>query len=380
MSKIVQAASPVQLLAVVPELVGFAPRDSLVLVVFCGSRTCAAYRVDLPAPSSDAVYKRLVTTLIGMLCRVRGADGVIPVVYTDDAFAECGGIPRQTLAAHLVSRARSGGFRVLDALCVAGDGWASYLDESDPRPRPLAALQVAVAARRDDPEALPVLAAPDRQVRLPRCSARERERTARAYTQLGQVCLTGDVGRDSELPVEIEPVADPVWFAELSIGWDAAQLTAVQAALIAFAVRAPASRDVVMLSWGWGPEVGRRAARFNQGWQAGDPVDPHDDVALAIGGMGALPAPDPNRVERAIELLRQVAARLPNGLRAPALTMLAWLNWSRGRGTVAGHYLQRARRVDPCYGLAELLDRLLWQGMLPEWLYLRDAPEPVAPG
>jgi hypothetical protein len=373
MSNIVQAGSPVQLLAVVPELVGFAPRNSLVLVVFCGSRTCAAYRVDLPEPSSDVVCKRLATTLIGMLCRIRGADGVVPVVYTDDAFAECGGIPRETFATHLVARARTGGFRVLDALCVGSDGWDSYLDAGSGGARALEELEAAVDARRSDPGALPVLAAPERQVRLPRCKQVERDRTASAYAELARVCLTGEVGRDSDLPVEIEPLADPVWLAELSIGWDAAHLTAVQAALVAFAIRAPAVRDVVMLSWGWGPEIGRRAAEFDERWRTGAAVDPEDDVALAIGGMGGLPVPDPARLDCAVQLLRHVAARLPDGLRAPALTMLAWLNWARGRGSVAGNYLERARRIDPGYSLAELLDRLLWQGMLPEWLYARDA-------
>ena len=376
MSAIVRAASPLQVLAVVPELVGFTPRDSLVLIVFAGSSTCAAYRVDLPAPSSDVVYKRLATTLIGMLCRVRGADGVIPVVYTTDRFDECGGVPRERFATLFVSCARVGGFRVLDALCVAADGWASYMSEPIQH-HPSAELEAALAARRGAPDALPVLAAPDRQVRLPRSNARERARTAEAYAQLGRVALTGDLGPRSGLPVEVESVADPVWLAELCLQWDAARLTPVQAALIAFSVRAPSVRDIVMFCWAWGADVGRRAAEFNRRWQTGASVDPKDDVALALGGMGGLPAPDSARMDRAIELLRQVAARLPNSLRAPTLTMLAWLNWAAGRGSVAGCYVQRAQRVDAGYGLAELLGTLLSNGALPEWLYIRDAREAV---
>lgn len=379
-----------QLLGVVPELIRFEPRNALVLVVFAGSRTCAAYRVDLPEPSSDTVYKRLATTLIGMLCRIRGADGVVPIVYTDDTFQECGGIPRETFATRFVSRARVGGFRVLDALCVAADGWGSYLAEDGGARHPLADVEAAVAARREAPDALPVLAAPERQTRLPRVGAVARERTARAYTQLARVTaldfcsgvgagVEADVGSDAA-PTDVDAGAfvDPVWFAETCLRWDSAALTPVQAALIAVAVRTPATRDIIMLSWAWGVDIGRRAAEFNKRWQAGEPVDPHDDVALALGGMGGLSAPDTARLDAAIELLRHVAARLPNSLRVPTLTMLAWLNWAVGRGSVAGRYVTRARRIDAAYGLAELLDELLGMGALPEWLYLRDAREVAA--
>jgi len=368
MPKIVRAASAVQLLAMVPELVGFAPQDSLVLVVFAGSKTCAAYRVDLPGEAGDLAYKRFATTLIGMLCRIRGADGVIPIVYTNDAFEECGDVPHDSLATRFVSRARSGGFRVLDALCVARDGWSSYLSDRGKR-HPLSELDDALAARRSASDTLPVIAAPHRQTRLPRSSASTRERTAEAYARLGRAGVADNAEPGGVAAVGLEQVADPVWFAGVSLNWDAARLTPVQAALIAFAVRSAAVRDIVMFSWAWGEDIGLQAAEFNARWNAGQGVDPDDDIALALGGMGGLRAPDPKRLDRAIELLRQVTTRLPSSLRAPTFTMLAWLSWAAGRGSVAWHYLDRARRIDAGYGLAELLGELLCRGALPEWLY-----------
>jgi hypothetical protein len=85
-----------------------------------------------------------------------------------------------------------------------------------------------------------------------------------------------------------------------------------------------------------------------------------------------MPRPDPERIERAIELLRSTAAHLPERHRAPLLTMLGWLHWALGRGSVAGRFVDAARRIDPRYGLAELLARMLGAGMLPEWAYRAD--------
>jgi hypothetical protein len=60
-------------------------------------------------------------------------------------------------------------------------------------------------------------------------------------------------------------------------------------------------------------------------------------------------------------------------VRAPLLTMLAWLNWALGLGSTAGLFIEQARAIDPRYGLAELLDSMLHNGMLPEWAF--DPPD-----
>jgi hypothetical protein len=99
-----------------------------------------------------------------------------------------------------------------------------------------------------------------------------------------------------------------------------------------------------------------------------EPLEPDDASGLAFCG-GDMPRPDPDRVERGIEVLRLTAAHLPERHRAPLLTMLAWLHWSLGRGSVAGRLVDAALAIDPGYGLAGLLARMLGAGMLPEWAY-----------
>lgn len=51
--------------------------------------------------------------------------------------------------------------------------------------------------------------------------------------------------------------------------------------------------------------------------------------------------------------------------------MLAWLSWALGRGSLAGQYIRLARAIDPSYSMAELLDTMLSNGMMPEWVLER---------
>jgi hypothetical protein len=58
--------------------------------------------------------------------------------------------------------------------------------------------------------------------------------------------------------------------------------------------------------------------------------------------------------------------------------MLAWCHWALGAGTLAGRWVDQARAIDPEYGLAELLDRMLSAGRLPDWAW--EVPPDVANG
>lgn len=52
---------------------------------------------------------------------------------------------------------------------------------------------------------------------------------------------------------------------------------------------------------------------------------------------------------------------------AALLTLLAWIEWARGRGSRAQVYLGRCLETCPGYRLAELLEELLATGMFPVW-------------
>lgn len=354
------------LLALVPELVGFTPQRSLVLVLFAGRSSCGAYRVDLPDPDHAEQYKHYLTTLVGMMCRVRGADGVLPVAYTDDAYDECGGIPRERLVTDLIDRVRTAGFRVADAFCVAADGWGSYFQPQ--RPRDLVELEHARTARAEPHRSAGTA---DEQATLPRADPVTVERTAVALDALTGADLIGN---------------DSVELAERLLTPGEAEKPST-AALLAVVAESAMDRDVLLYTWAWGAETGRRAGALNLRL-IGAPItrDTLDglaaadrELALALSGLGRMPRPDRDRVATAIDAVKLVAPVVPEALRCPLVTILAWLEWSIGRASIAGRFLEAAARLDPAYPFAALLRDLVDGGAIPEWAFHDDgAPVPGA--
>lgn len=349
---VVRARTAADLLALVPSLVGMAPRRSLVLVVFAGSRTMGALRLDLPQLEAA---RDLAGHAVGQVCRLDGADGVVPVVYADGPFQAAVG-PARLLLDEVASAARRAGLRLKDALCVAGDGYGSPFDpDLPPDGRPLTDLQ--------EPTGLPPLLDVEAAVLLPEVPEEDRRRFLVRARRAARA--SGRSGRTVE-GVLTSP--DPVGAIERALDLDRVDLEPVP--VLAALAELPVLRDLVLLQIGWGPVFG--AAVLARTVLAGDePLGPDDACSLAFCG-GDMPRPDPERVERGIELLRVTAAHLPVQHRAPLLTMLAWLHWSLGRGSVAGRLVDAARVLDPGYGLAGLLARMLGAGMLPEWAYRRE--------
>ncbi|WP_243063654.1 DUF4192 domain-containing protein [Humibacter sp. RRB41] len=347
------APDTVSLLALVPELVGFQPRASLVLVTFRDGLSGGTLRVDLPPGADDLDeencenLRRFAATLIGMVCKVRGADALLAVAYSDASCAD--GAPAAGLARELRQAASTAGFPLLDLLYVAADGWGDY---EQGRRGDRGALDSALWVRRTDSDAGRLRRSPREEAALPAVAPKERSRTAEALEVLRS---------KAEQP-------DPIWFAEYSAGWREEEVGAIVTALTAHVLSYPWARDVVLFTWGWGVHEGRRALRFQERHSRGEPVD-DEEIAMALAGQSSLRRPSTPRVERAIRLLREVAARLTGADRAPALASLAWLNWALGRGSLAGEYVEQARAVDPGYSFAELVETMLTAGMLPEWVF-----------
>ncbi len=337
------APDPVALLALVPELVGFVPHDSLVLVALCGDVSRGTFRVNLP--TGDADPGLFAATLVGLVCRVPGADTILPIVYADAPAAHRAFAP---LFSGLRRAASAAGFRVLDGLFVAADGWGG----EGRQPRPAQELEEALRLRRLDPDAAPVAPAPHEEAALPRVERAQVVATAEAFARLRS---------------EGEP-PDPLWFARYSATWAPDEAGPVQAALAASMLSRPWARDVVLITWAWGSEAGLRALRFEERHRRGAPTA-DGSVVQAMSGSRVLGRPSATRIRHGIRLLRQVAARMPSPERAPALAALAWLSWALGRSSVAWAYVGQARASDPQHRFAELVEIMLDRGMLPEWAF-----------
>ncbi|WP_111718361.1 DUF4192 family protein [Homoserinimonas sp. OAct 916] len=400
MKTIVKTREAHEFLALVPHLVGFTPKQSVVMVVFRGNQTSGALRVDLPVGLKEQFQKKFVTTLVGMLCKVRDADAVVPVIYTDESFAHAGGAPHLELATMLVGRAEMAGFAVRDALCVAADGWGGYLDPHAPSAgRPLTQI---IESERSTPwsdRADHRLGPAAEMARIPTADPAVRRRVA---ADLGHLtAILGDPRSNLGL-VRMNRIVSPVDLAEISLSLALAGTSTRDTAILLHFVQAPPNRDQMMMQFAFGPEVGHAVHTSNkkylriqaQDGRSMDEIVAEEIAARQAAGLSPMPEktaydprtgatlviddivighvaerPDVDRVRRGIALLTHLVQMAPKPLRPAPLCMLAWLNWTLGLGSVAGLHLDRALKIDPQYGMAVLLNTMLASGHLPEWAF-----------
>ncbi|SDS37172.1 DUF4192 family protein [Microterricola viridarii] len=373
MTTIITAHEPQEFLAIVPELAGFRPVQSMVLVAFRGSRSCGALRVDLPpaGPVDADTVNAMASSLIGMLCKIPEVDAVVPVAYTAARFGAGSIPPHGELMNALIFHAGQSGFRVRDALCVAADGWASYFDTAVPRGgRALELIADARPPGAGRPAALDDQHGPA----LDESSAdlATRQRIGRLLARFRE--MASDPAALGVPSAELDVLLGVPAIVESSLAGQPGELSDLHAAALLFTMQSPPSRDVLLLQFAFGAGAGLAAERENERFAAGEPGAGEQSARL-LWGEG--PRPDPERVEAAIALLLELVARSPRSRKPPPLTLLAWLNWALGRSSRAGVLLGMALGIDPGYGLAGLLDAMLRAGHVPEWAFAVPVERPA---
>lgn len=368
MTTILHASDSADFLGAVPALAGFTPSQSLVLLPFQGSRAPGAMRLDLPDPAHDPVS--YAASAVELISRVPGTDAVAVVVYSDDAAEHTRDglvLPFDVLVDVLRAQICDGGLRLVDALCVTPDGWASYLDD-DPRLAPLSTIPSAPAV----PGVGDVSGDQAAGAELPHVDLVESERVGRALAELS--FLLGPDG-----PTRLTGAENPQAIAATMMLDDAPELfeTVLEmpetlppfaTAALVWCLERPLLRDVALSQWATDITAGRRALAVQLDAAEGSTAFPED---LAEIFLGHGPAPDADRLRLALTVVRGAAARAPRASRPGPLTVAAWLSWALGRASHADHYLALAREIDPQYRLAGLLATLMDTAVLPDWAFRR---------
>lgn len=343
MSGLVKAHSPADFLAAVPQLVGFEPVNSVVLVGFHGKTTRGALRLDLPIKS--VAYKRVATTALGAICKIPGVDAVAVIICTDETFGGSAQPPFADFAQLMMKRIGHAGLRLQSALCRAADGWTSYLWEDTP------AGGYPLSEIADSPIVgqLPPVLTHD----VPTIPASTQRR------------ITDEFARYLQKGAFHPEFEDVPLFVERALEWTDDEFVESAAKLL-YLLQAPASRDAAMLQWATNLSMGDDLWAF-----AHRPlgVDPEWDMSMGNLMLGVGPRPDPARIHQAMALLLRLVAVAPRFAQPAPLCMLTWLNWALGLGSFAGDHLNAVLAVDPRYGMAEVLGTILGNGMLPEWAF-----------
>jgi len=373
----VRATGGHELLALLPQLAGTPLRRSLVCIAFRGSTVIGVLRHDLPRRMAD--HPVLVTAVVGAVCRIEGADGIIVAVYSDREYPRTNGVAERRLLDRTCARLEDAGFEVHDGFLVAATGWGSVSDPCVPvggHDLGLidAAASVLPTLGEAMPEPRPPVADRARAARLRRrlVALRERSSTEWLHRELGaQIDPIELVERVLHEPAPSD--AQGAWFAEL-------------AASAVF-------RDAIVLQIAFGASVGEIALEGMAGaadeleqmpeheWSGDSGRSEGSDEfvsELYLGRTRLKPAAA--RVEAGLVFVEQLLVDLPRANRPGVHCIAGWLHWALGRGSRAGEHLDRALEIDPDHAMACLLDMYLGSGALPEWAFVRDDEAEALPG
>jgi hypothetical protein len=327
MTTIVKSKSLGDFVALIPALLGFHPTNSLVLIPMANKRTLGGIRIDLPASDTDT--RSVAQTCLGYVLKVASVEGIAIFTYGD-------GEPRRELVDEIVAASRQAGLAIADAAHINADGWTSYFDQDN-----------AVAPVPEASHHAPTGGDQNTGGRLPEADADFRSDVLHALEDASPTL--------ADVPVLAELVAS------------GATLTATHAADLALTLHSPLTRDVLLVQWAAGAELGAEALEAQVGWQAGGFIP--EDVQRVM--LGTAKRPDPTRLTAALDAVTLLAAHLPEALRPGSLAAAAWLSWALGRSSQAQSFSQMALTIDPDHGLSRIVLSQVGAGMLPEWAFIR---------
>ncbi|MFK4730207.1 DUF4192 family protein [Agromyces mediolanus] len=364
----VRAVGGRELLALLPGLAGTPLRRSLVCVAFRGSTVIGVLRHDLPRRMAD--HPVLVSAIVGAVCRIEGADGIIIVAHTDRSYPRTNGTAERRLIDRTSARLEEAGFDVLDGFLVSATGWGSINDPLvPPGGRALELIEDAAV------ELAPLVPASASDS----APAMDRARAGRLRRRLASI-------RNRAVPhwmeEELGTEADPVALVERVLA--ARETTASQAAWFAELAGSAVFRDAMVVQIAFGASVGELAlhgvaAELNrfEGMSDALPARPEDApdgrdefVSELYLGRTRL-RPDSRRITTGIGFAEQLLVDLPRAYRPGVHCIAAWLHWALGRGSRAGVHLVAALNIDPDHGMARLLEVYIGSGALPEWAFVR---------
>ncbi len=368
MTTTVKAADAAQFLTLVPGLLGYTPTRSIVIVPMSRARSLGAMRLDLPPGDDPGLLDSVASTVLGMVCRMPRADGLMAVAYTDEGSDP--DLPHARLAEALGRAADAAGLELRDMLVVGADGWGSHCTDST-TVHPLS--QLIGTGVPGLPE---VQGDQSTGAVLPASSAADRRRVGAAHRSL-RTALTVLCGAPSEMarasrvdPAALEAACElddlPRLF-ERALRWDAADLAPMRAAMLGWCLARPALRDVALVQWASDIVGGEDAMEAQRRWEDGEEY-PADLAAIMWGETAR---PEPERLETALRLARHVAVLTAKRRRAGVLAVCAWLSWALGRSTHAERYAAMAQEIEPEHGLAEIVRSFVASAHLPDWAFQR---------
>lgn len=387
------------LLAFIPHMMGYWPRNSIVCIGMGGKLLRATMRLDLP-PDESGETAHFASIAASQLANDREADGCLIAIFGREDWLEPARCPQAKMYRELRKALGKAGLPVRDAWYVGTGHWRSMecndgqccpwpgKDNSSIResfvnaefifrgsmvresPREQIAEQTAVKDT-DFADAVAAAVLKYRAV-LGRSglAAHQLALTLGAWEHsLERWPGTPDQQLSAYLLASLQnaSVRDTV-MVSLATSCDYAFTGAAASGL----VHPDAEPPVVPANWYGGNQAANRQVIADH--VADDVIEAagRDYANILIGGApgegksdGSL-APNWPRIDGAEPLLKFLAASTKGADKAPVLCILGWIQWCKGRGTWAGSYFAACEGHQPGYKLASMLDQLLSVGCIAE--------------
>lgn len=317
MTEQLKATSTADILGFIPHALGFTPRNAFVLLTMQGKRLGATLRIDAPTTGEPADYARRV---VNYLAADEKATAALLAVYADTDehpnpyLAHLEAIKRELTMAEMPLK---------DAWLITPTHWRGLLTDTGNQPveaitdSQLNAALIYTGSNHHDGEA-----------------------------NYGP--FTGDPGTGTRIQALIPSVsleditaARNLWAHAINEAGN--HPDAETAAQLVAALHNPIIRDLMLC----------------------DVVT--DSLPADFRGIGNIVlgegiTPDWSRVDTAQDTARALITAAPEGYRAPMLCMIGWLEYLKGRSSVAVEHFDLAAADTPGYRLAQLLTEVLRRG------------------
>lgn len=402
------ASSAEDVLGYIPHALGYWPRNSLVVITVAENKLRATMRLDLPPRGTaggrpaavNAAFRRdFARQVSAALAADTQADCTVAALYSDEPWTSPAAAPHLGLMSALADRLKRVGMPLRDGWVVTDARWKDYFctdDQCCPAAgRPLAdilssTLNVELIYRGSS-YAADLAEAMRADAGLGRTPSPEVAHWYEHYR--GE--LSGRWLREDQFFATLR-----LWQQLLDAGGVAGHGSEVRTALGASEItgfflaslECKNLRDTLLVQAGMGPQLA------SEGIRACDALDASVGEIVLPGTVAAAePAPDnaagrepgEDLERRFCEVLLGASASYPDwpGLNrafdvfnnllklsagtpsAALLTMLAWIEWNRGRGSRADRLLTEALAEEPGYKLASLLLQLLERGTISRWAF-----------
>lgn len=332
--------SVTDLLRTIPEVLGYEPPESLVVMPLSGGPGGAMLRVDLPERSGDETdeYCRIV---LDHVLRLGDVERLYLVVFTNHPFV--GELAPFTLELETLARHASRlGLEVLGGACVAADTWSEYWGPGS-GPRDEVRSELAPAIPHDVTEATEVHpAAEDARVRVAELLE---EHAHLAEITDDEVLCAWNLFLDGArwLDPEYEPIL---------------------VALVTRGLRRLRTLELIVANGAFGVDISERVEAI---WLDLAESMPDTELTGITEVFADFVPADLDRVGRAISALRSIASHVSVREARGAFAALAWLCCCAGRASLASEYARRALRAGHHPLAADVLERSE-QGYVPGWV------------